>query len=56
MGGLIGIDSSTLRSTATSHHRQSPLVMGEALEGDDTDPDVIPNQYGKCNAVMLIYK
>uniref|UniRef100_A0A0A1WVT0 Hemicentin-1 n=1 Tax=Zeugodacus cucurbitae TaxID=28588 RepID=A0A0A1WVT0_ZEUCU len=47
MGGLIGIDSSTLRSTATSHHRQSPLVMGDALEGDDTDPDVIPNQYEK---------
>lgn len=55
MGGLIGIDSSTLRSTATSHHRQSPLVVGDALEADDTDPDVIPNQYGKCYDVMLIF-
>ena len=28
--------------------RQSPqLMLGEAPDGDDTDPDVIPNQYGK---------
>ena len=28
--------------------RQSPqLILGEAPDGDDTDPDVIPNQYGK---------
>jgi len=28
--------------------RQSPqLILGDAPDGDDTDPDVIPNQYGK---------
>ncbi|XP_023158582.1 protein turtle homolog A [Ceratitis capitata] len=54
MGGLIGLDTSTLRSTANSHHRQSPLVMGEALEGDDTDPDVIPNQYEKRPLKSLV--
>ncbi|XP_067617196.1 uncharacterized protein side-IV isoform X2 [Eurosta solidaginis] len=53
-GGLIGMDTSTLRSTANSHHRQSPLVMGDALEGDDTDPDVIPNQYEKRPLKSLV--
>lgn len=29
--------------------RQSPqLMMSDAPDADDTDPDVIPNQYGKC--------
>lgn len=28
-------------------HRQSPQIIGEPPDGDDTDPDVIPNQYGK---------
>lgn len=27
--------------------RQSPQIIGDPPEGDDTDPDVIPNQYGK---------
>lgn len=27
--------------------RQSPLMLGESPDGDDTDPDVIPNQYGE---------
>jgi len=27
--------------------RQSPQMMGEPPDGDDTDPDVIPNQYGE---------
>lgn len=42
------IDTGTMRSTTQSHHRQSPQIMGDPPEGDDTDPDVIPNQYGKC--------
>lgn len=49
-GGSIGMgvmDTSTLRSNTQSHHRQSPQIMGDPPEGDDTDPDVIPNQYGK---------
>ncbi|KAI8129944.1 hypothetical protein FF38_11844 [Lucilia cuprina] len=49
-GGSVGIgvmDTSTLRSTTQSHHRQSPQIMGDPPEGDDTDPDVIPNQYEK---------
>ncbi|XP_054746887.1 uncharacterized protein LOC129252242 [Anastrepha obliqua] len=54
VGGLIGIDTSTLRSTVAGHHRQSPLVMGDALEGDDTDPDVIPNQYEKRPLKSLV--
>ncbi|XP_059218183.1 protein turtle homolog A [Stomoxys calcitrans] len=50
--GIIGgiMDSSTLRSTGQNHHhhhRQSPQIMGDPPEGDDTDPDVIPNQYEK---------
>lgn len=33
--------------------RQSPQLMMlgnacDAIDADDTDPDVIPNQYGKC--------
>ncbi|XP_037920773.1 neural cell adhesion molecule 2 [Hermetia illucens] len=28
-------------------HRQSPAVLGDPPEGEDTDPDVIPNQYEK---------
>lgn len=28
--------------------RHSPQLMGEPPDGDDTDPDVIPNQYGEC--------
>ncbi|XP_055382348.1 protein turtle homolog A [Condylostylus longicornis] len=28
-------------------HRQSPQILGDPPEGDDTDPDVIPNQYEK---------
>lgn len=50
-GGIIGgiMDSSSLRSATQNHHhhRQSPQMMGDPPEGDDTDPDVIPNQYGK---------
>uniref|UniRef100_A0A1I8NIL5 Ig-like domain-containing protein n=1 Tax=Musca domestica TaxID=7370 RepID=A0A1I8NIL5_MUSDO len=49
-GGVLGgiMDSSALRSTTHHHHhhRQSPQMMGDPPEGDDTDPDVIPNQYG----------
>lgn len=40
-------DTSTLRSTTHSHNRLSPQMMAEPAENDDTDPDVIPNQYGK---------
>lgn len=38
------LDTSTLRSNS---HRLSPQMMCDPPEGDDTDPDVIPNQYGK---------
>jgi hypothetical protein len=27
--------------------RHSPQLLGEPPDGDDTDPDVIPNQYGE---------
>lgn len=27
--------------------RHSPQLMGEPPDADDTDPDVIPNQYGE---------
>ncbi|KAL9897612.1 sidestep IV transmembrane protein isoform 2-T23 [Glossina fuscipes fuscipes] len=40
-------DTSTLRSTTHSHNRLSPQMMAEPAENDDTDPDVIPNQYEK---------
>jgi hypothetical protein len=39
--------------------RQSPqLILGDAPDGDDTDPDVIPNQYGKICILIthLVYK
>ena len=36
--------------------RQSPqLILGDAPDGDDTDPDVIPNQYGKFLFCALIF-
>jgi hypothetical protein len=37
---LVGLDGSLMR--------QSPnLMMSEAVDADDADPDVIPNQYGE---------
>lgn len=30
--------------------RHSPQLMGDPTDVDDTDPDVIPNQYGECGA------
>jgi hypothetical protein len=38
----------------TSLLRQNPHIMGEPPDGDDTDPDVIPNQYGELLLMLLI--
>ncbi|XP_055848284.1 hemicentin-2 [Episyrphus balteatus] len=38
---------STTTNPHDGHHQQSPQMMGDPPEGDDTDPDVIPNQYEK---------
>lgn len=37
----------TLRSTART--RTNAQVLSDQAEIDDTDPDVIPNQYGTCS-------
>ncbi|XP_037943806.1 uncharacterized protein LOC119676630 [Teleopsis dalmanni] len=51
---VVGMDSATLRSNAQNHHRQSPQIMGDPPEVDDTDPDVIPNQYEKRPLKSLV--
>lgn len=33
--------------------RHSPQLMGEPPDVDDTDPDVIPNQYGECQRRVI---
>lgn len=33
--------------------RQSPQILGEPPDVDDTDPDVIPNQYGKYHNLII---
>lgn len=46
-GLAMSMGSDTLRSTART--RPSPQMLGDQTDIDDTDPDVIPNQYGKSN-------
>lgn len=46
-GLAMSMGSDTLRSTART--RPSPQMLGDQTDVDDTDPDVIPNQYGKSN-------
>lgn len=46
--GLVAMPGDTLRSTTRTRH--SP--MADQAEIDDTDPDVIPNQYGE----YFVYK
>ncbi|XP_022221884.2 protein turtle homolog A [Drosophila obscura] len=48
--GLVALGSETLRSTARTRH--SPLT--DQLDIDDTDPDVIPNQYEKRPLKSLV--
>ncbi|XP_034137739.1 protein turtle homolog A isoform X3 [Drosophila guanche] len=48
--GLVSLGSETLRSTARTRH--SPLA--DSLDIDDTDPDVIPNQYEKRPLKSLV--
>ncbi|BFF90775.1 hemicentin-1 [Drosophila madeirensis] len=48
--GLASLGSETLRSTARTRH--SPLA--DSLDIDDTDPDVIPNQYEKRPLKSLV--
>nr|XP_017021487.1 protein turtle homolog A isoform X1 [Drosophila kikkawai]XP_017021488.1 protein turtle homolog A isoform X1 [Drosophila kikkawai] len=50
MGGLGALPGDTLRSTARTRH--SP--MADQAEIDDTDPDVIPNQYEKRPLKSLV--
>lgn len=50
--GLVPMSGDTLRSTARTRH--SPLADGQA-EIDDTDPDVIPNQYGKPGNISKFF-
>ncbi|XP_026850663.1 hemicentin-1 [Drosophila persimilis] len=48
--GLVALGSETLRSTARTRH--SPLA--DQVDIDDTDPDVIPNQYEKRPLKSLV--
>ncbi|XP_030370530.1 protein turtle homolog A [Scaptodrosophila lebanonensis] len=48
----LAVSSDTLRSTARSRH--SPQLLGDQAEVDDTDPDVIPNQYEKRPLKSLV--
>ena len=44
--------TSTPMGNCIDSRRQSPQFISDAPEVDDTDPDVIPNQYGKCFSIL----
>ncbi|XP_068153832.1 protein turtle homolog B isoform X1 [Drosophila tropicalis] len=50
--GLLAMNSDTLRSAARTRH--SPIGLADQADIDDTDPDVIPNQYEKRPLKSLI--
>lgn len=44
--GLCGMGSSVV-GVSSAMNRHTPKGMDDRIEIDETDPDVIPNQYGK---------
>lgn len=44
--GFGGMGSSVV-GVSKDINRHSPKIMDDSVEIDETDPDVIPNQYGK---------